>query len=488
MSASAKAGSTSRSGELLDGLLSGVRWLGGAISYSDPNTAADYGARYDSDLDKDGISAHQEGFSRVSSTQLGMIRAVLDADGSGASAAHAGFTVEGFTRLSVSYAGAGSGAGDLLFARTSDTGTAYAYKPSPGMGGDVWLGKSGKAPAAGNYDFFTLLHETGHALGLKHTHESGGFGKLGATYDSVEFSVMSYRSFVGDTATTYAFEDAGAPQSYMMLDIAALQHMYGADFTTNSGDTTYSWRPGSGITYVDGSAAITPIANRVFATIWDGGGSDTYDLSAYSTDLEIDLRAGKSSVFSSAQLADLGGGPNGGHARGNIFNALLYRGDERSLIERAIGGDGDDRMVGNEANNRLLGRDGADCLMGGEGSDLLIGGEGRDVFRFLSARDSRLDTVDRICAVGGAGAFEGAGAAAGDRIDVRGIDADTTRSGDQAFLFGTSKDKGHLWLVEVGDVTHVRGNVDSDTGVEFDVAIHDGAVRASAYVAADFLL
>lgn len=488
MSASARAGSVSRSGELLDGLLSGVRWISGAITYSDPNTPADYGPGYDSDLDGNGISAHLQHFARLSSTQLGMVRSVLDADGTGARVAHAGFTVEGFTRLSVSYAGAGSGAGDLLYARTSDTATAYAYKPSPGIGGDVWLGRSGGSPVAGNYDFFTLLHETGHALGLKHAHETTGFGKLGVAHDSVEFSVMSYRSFVGAAASNYEFEDAGAPQSYMMLDIAALQHMYGADFTTNSGNTTYSWRPNSGITYVDGSAGITPVANRVFATIWDGGGTDTYDLSAYSTDLRLDLRAGKSSVFSSAQLADLGGGANDGHAQGNIFNALLYRGDERSLIERALGGSGDDRIIGNEANNRLVGNDGDDCLVGGEGGDLLIGGEGRDVFRFLSGSDSRSGMADRVCAGGGAVAFEGAGAAAGDRFDLRGIDANTTRSGDQAFVFGTSHDKGHLWLVDVGDITYLRGNVDSDAAVEFEVTIHDGAIRAAAYSAADFLL
>ena len=488
MSTGAQAGAVSRSGDVLDGLLSGARWIGGVITYSDPNTAADYPSSYSSDLDGDGISAQKEGFSRVSSKQLAVIRAVLDADGSGTVAAHAGFTVEGFTRLSVSYAGAGSGAGDLRYARTSDTETAYAYKPSPAMGGDVWLGKSGRSPVAGNYDYFTLLHETGHALGLKHAHEASGFGKMATSWDSVEFSVMSYRSYVGASTGSYEFEDAGAPQSFMMLDIAALQHMYGADFTTNAGNTVYSWRPGSGITYVDGLAGITPVANRIFATVWDGGGTDTYDLSAYSTDLRIDLRPGKSSIFSTTQLADLGGGSNDGHARGNIFNALLYKGSERSLIERAIGGSGDDRIVGNDANNRLIGNDGDDCLIGGEGSDLLIGGKGADVFRFLSARDSRAGSGDRICAGGGSVAFEGAGASGGDRIDLRGVDADTTRSGDQAFHFGTTREKGHLWLVEVGDVTFVRGNVDGDTTVEFEFAIHDGAVRASTYVAGDFLL
>ncbi|MGO8176273.1 M10 family metallopeptidase C-terminal domain-containing protein, partial [Rhizobium ruizarguesonis] len=70
-----------------------------------------------------------------------------------------------------------------------------------------------------------------------------------------------------------------------------------------------------------------------FATIWDGGGIDTYDLSDYTTALKIDLREGGYSVFSQGQLADLGGGPNNGYARGNIFNALLYHDNTASLIE-----------------------------------------------------------------------------------------------------------------------------------------------------------
>src|SRR3546814_15852656 len=60
--------------------------------------------------------------------------------------------------------------------------------------------------------------------------------------------------------------------------IRALQHLYGADFTTNNGNTVYSWNPLNGQTLVDGAVAISPGGNRIFATLWDGGGVDPYDL------------------------------------------------------------------------------------------------------------------------------------------------------------------------------------------------------------------
>jgi serralysin len=163
----------------------------------------------------------------------------------------------------------------------------------------------------------------------------------------------------------------------MMLDIAALQYMYGADFTTNAGDTVYSWSPTRGTTYVDGHVAIAPGGNRIFQTIWDGGGIDTYDLSNYATDLEINLQPGYHSVFSQAQLAYLGGGASG-YAQGNVYNALQYRGDPRSLIENANGGSGDDEIVGNAAINLLYGNAGRDHLVGLGGLDLLVGGDGDD--------------------------------------------------------------------------------------------------------------
>lgn len=244
----------------------------------------------------------------------------------------------------------------------------------------------------------------------------------------------------------------------MMSDIAALQHMYGADFTTNSGNTVYKWTPGSGVTFVNGAAGISPGANRIFATIWDGGGNGTYDLSAYSTALKIDLRPGKASTFSIDQLAWLGGGPNYGFAAGNIFNALQYRGDTRSLIENVKGGSAGDAITGNQAANVLWGYGGNDMLNGDTGNDTLFGGSGSDKLYGGKGNDKLFGESGNDLLYAGAGADRlngGSGAdsfvfkalsdstvsrfgrdtiydftAKSDRFDLSAIDADTSAAGN----------------------------------------------------------
>lgn len=101
-------------------------------------------------------------------------------------------------------------------------------------------------------------------------------------------------------------------------------------------------------------------------------------------------------------------------------------------IERLIQtGDGDldgfgnslnNQLYGNEGDNRLSGEGGYDLIDGGGGQDRLRGGELSDRFVFDSLSDSTVSRSDLIVDLTDA-----------DRIDLRGIDADTGRSGDQAF-------------------------------------------------------
>ncbi|MCF3641114.1 M10 family metallopeptidase C-terminal domain-containing protein [Rhizobium sp. TRM95111] len=360
--------------QFVDSVLSGFAWSGGTVTYAFPTSKGSY----------DYTPEKNNNFAAVSQQQKNA--ALFAMEQSFGNTANNGFSVEGFTKLNFN-AGSNDSA-TLRFAQSDEASpTAYAYYPSTSkQGGDIWFSTNYagtsldyRTPTAGNYAWHTLLHELGHALGLKHAHETDTFGAMPSQWDTIEYSIMTYRPYQGgSTGSGYQYEEFGGPQTFMMADIAALQHMYGADYSTNSGNTVYKWKPGSGETLVNGKVAIDPGANRIFATIWDGGGKDTYDLSAYNSDLSIDLRPGAYSEFSDAQLAYLGGGPNGGYARGHIFNALLYKGNLASLIENAKGGSGDDFMYGNQGKNQFNGGKGADDLYGNTGNDKLYGGNGQD--------------------------------------------------------------------------------------------------------------
>jgi hypothetical protein len=370
----------------IDGLLSGTRWSS-AITYSNPDAAADYQAGYVVDRNGNGTSAQNEGFAQISASQLLAVHFALNQAIYTQPVGAGGFSVEGFTNLGIDFAGAGTGAATLRYANTSDNSTGYGLFPANNIyGGDGWLGTSIQSPIQGNYGWNNTIHEIGHTLGLKHAHETGGPGNTAvpSNMDSLEFTVMTYRSYVGGPLTGYTNETYGYPQTYMMLDIQALQYMYGADFTSNSGDTVYTWSPTTGQAFVNGALALNPGGNRIFETIWDGNGNDTYDLSNYTTSLNVDLTPGGYSTFSTAQRAYLGGGPNGGYARGEVFNALQFNGDARSLIENAIGGSGNDTFRGNAADN---------TLNGNGGTDTVVFAQNRSAYAFTESNNHNYTTV-----------------------------------------------------------------------------------------------
>ena len=358
---------------LIDGVLSGLKWSGSNVTYSFPAQAVFYGSGY-------GSGEPQNNFEPLNDLQIAVARSIF-----GMISATTNLTLTEIEETASTHA-------DIRLAMSGAAEIGWTYTlDEAGAGGDSWFSNSSgryNAPVIGDFAFWTFLHEIAHTLGLKHAHEDGVFGRVPVDLDSMEFSVTTYRSFVGAAGARVENEPWGYAQSLMIGDIAALQHMYGANFSARAGPTTYRWDNKTGQAFIDGVGQGLPGGNRIFSTVWDGGGIDTYDFANYRTDLSVDLRPGHWSTLSTGQLAYLGGFRL---ARGNVANALLYQDDPRSLIENATGGNGDDRIVGNSADNHLIGRrgkdrlsgfEGADTLNGGQDNDVLRGGEGRDVFIF----------------------------------------------------------------------------------------------------------
>lgn len=355
---------TATGNQNVDALLFGTRWNSTNLTYAFPTSGTYYPASYESEPGS--FDTRPASFLPVTPQLADAFRAAIR-------------QYEAVSGLHFTEVGSG-GPADLTAARASIDFTADARFPTWANEGDIWFNATDyNRPTRSDFAWVTVLHEIGHALGLKHGHQDNhGLTRQALTpdRDSMEFSVMTYRSHV--ESGSYTNEPSGYAQTLMMYDIAAIQRLYGANFATHAGNDVYRFSPTTGEMFVNGVGQGQPGSNRIFRTIWDGNGTDTYDFSNYSAGITASLAPGAWSLFSAAQRADLG---DGSFARANAYNALQYGDDPRSLIENALGGVGSDTIGGNQLANYLQGNAGSDILIGQGGNDSLYGGDGNDILR-----------------------------------------------------------------------------------------------------------
>ncbi|MDO7897505.1 M10 family metallopeptidase [Pseudomonas citrulli] len=338
----------------VDSLLFGTYWLGNSwstgtyttpLTYSFITETSRFALNYSSD------NEYEAGYVLTAAQQAGISSALFK----WSSVANIKFTQVSESSTEV---------GDLRFGgflnMDSDT-AAWGYFPDNApSAGDVWLGPvtNDPAPVNGTYDYLVFVHEIGHALGLKHPFSQSPSNTmvLATQFDDVRYTVMSYNS-------GYSFE----PTSPMLLDIAAIQSLYGANTQWQTGNNTYSWAADQ----------------SVFETIWDAGGNDTIDASNQAAAVRIDLNEGQFSKIGQA-FTNLST-----QAAFNEGLAIAYG----AKIENAIGSVNDDTLIGNALGNILNGLGGKDIMIGGAGNDTYAVDDLGDVVSETSTLAGEIDTV-----------------------------------------------------------------------------------------------
>ena len=280
-------------------------------------------------------------FTAFNDTMRSAARTALDAWAS----------VSNISFVEVSDAGAG---GQIRFGANTQSGSAgYAYYPSNSdIGGDVMIANNysyNLDPEPGNYGYLTLLHEIGHAIGLKHpgAYSAGAEGPfLSAALDNHDTTVMSY--YTGSAVYS---------SSLGWLDILAVRYLYGTSTAGSIGNVTWG-----------SEAAETFFGNAGINYFLGEGGNDLFLLGD-----------GNDGVMAGSGEDTLSGGAGNDLLYGNIGLDLILAGTGNDTV---YGGQNAGAVRTFGSGNTLAFREGSDTISGGAGSDLLYGNHGGD---FLDA-------------------------------------------------------------------------------------------------------
>ncbi len=370
----------------------------------------------------------------------------------------------------------------------------------------AWLANNGTG--INDYAFQTYLHEIGHALGLGHQGAYNGNATFGVdntfANDSWLMSMMSYFNQDESLYTGAGFANTISP---MVIDVIALQALYGAADTGTSptaGDTIY----GVGHTFANAFAG-TEIndygsylaaafdylttgldpnsyfdATPMSFTITDVGGRDKIDFSTDTNDQIVSLKDETLSTVFNA------------YGSGRNDNMWIARG---SVIEEFVAGSGDDFVIGNTAANTLTGNGGQDTLDGQAGDDTLLGGAGNDSIAGGADNDSIEggmgadslrgdDGQDTLR--GGSGADTLIGGAQDDvlygddstDILIGGAGADTMDGGAESDVFYVTT--GDI-VTDTGPSGYDRAQVTELTGQNLDMAGWGGVERVNGHLGDD---
>jgi len=324
----------------IDALLGDWRWTNPAISYSFPTSnspllwstllGSGYGPQ-----SGDGEPWHSAAKSLTANDQINFELALQK---------WANVASISFTKLNE----ATNEVGDIRAAYSEDPDEfilAWTYLPGFSVrAGDIWINTLGLLNFQdwnpGTISFQSILHEIGHTLGLKHPFSDSDYpfaATLPADLDNTLHTIMSYTyaNLQGEQGNEFSFH----PTSPMVLDIAAVQYLYGANGNFHAANDNYIYND----------------ENIYHETIWDADGTDTFHYSG-AIPASIDLNASNGSYIGKPVYVQ-SNGVNLGLPIPNVWIAAGV------TIENATAGQSNDILIGNASGNTLDGGLGIDTAV-----------------------------------------------------------------------------------------------------------------------------
>ncbi len=327
---------------------------------------------------------------------------------------------------------------------TSNNTLAVGFYPVASSGaaaGDIILNLNSEANSYPSYlpgtaGWFVFLHEIGHALGLKHPFESlngrASVEQLGFKGLNIDWAtIMAYGDDYSYNARAYD------PATPMLLDVLALQYLYGPNMNNNAGSGVYNLT-----------------ANDRYTTIWDAGGHDEVSFSGSDRGWYIYMPDDPLSALSPARVGYAL--PLAEEALSSPHSLWWLLGD----FEDATGSQFRDEIYGSVLPNIIRGLGGNDYIDGWTGNDTLDGGAGNDQVFGDSGNDIIVDVSgtnylrgeDGNDSIAGGTGFDDAHGNAGD-------DTVSTGAGEDYCVGGKDNDI----LSGGADYDLVYGNLGNDT-------------------------
>ena len=358
-----------------------------------------------------------------------------------------------------------------------------------GYGNDTFRGFAGNDRVSGGGGSDTITTYVGNDTLDGGTGSDTLIGGLG--------NDVYYVDHAGDRVVEYAGQGVDTVYSTITYTLAAYADnlvLSGAGATTGTGNELNNVMSGnSGDNVLRGLAGNDTLSGLGGDDAIDGGlgsdtmygglGNDIFVVDSSGDRVVETVGQGTDTVYSSisytlgANLENLVlSGTAATNGTGNDMKNVM-KGNAANNVLR--GGAGNDVISGLAGNDTLEGGLGNDSLVGGAGADALFGGAGSDYFVFRSPSESTVATTGRDTIYD---------FAVGDKIDLRGIDASTLATGDNAFHFiGTTsftKTAGELRYVKSGSDLCVFGDLNGDGNADFSILVKAHAALSSS----DFLL